>query len=130
MKFFYSMVACDADSILTSRPSWKGQPGVHVHMTNTGITDPESLEKRYLCILREFSIRKCSEAKESILAATAASAISNSVVRLRCPFRLRDEAWRRQESIAVALGPEEKMLGYETTSSAPVRFSSEERTCA
>lgn len=29
-------------------------------MTNTRITDPESLEKRYPCILREFSIRKKS----------------------------------------------------------------------
>ncbi|KAH8688433.1 5-oxoprolinase [Ilyonectria robusta] len=41
-------------------PSWVGQSGVHVHMTNTRITDPESLEKRYPCILREFSIRKGS----------------------------------------------------------------------
>jgi 5-oxoprolinase (ATP-hydrolysing) len=30
---------------------------VHTHMTNTRITDPESLEKRYPVILREFSIR-------------------------------------------------------------------------
>lgn len=29
-------------------------------MTNTRITDPESLEKRYLCILHEFSIRRGS----------------------------------------------------------------------
>lgn len=29
-------------------------------MTNTRITDPESLEKRYPCILREFSIRRGS----------------------------------------------------------------------
>ncbi|KAI8718172.1 hypothetical protein NCS52_00595300 [Fusarium sp. LHS14.1] len=36
------------------------ESGVHVHMTNTRITDPESLEKRYPCILHEFSIRKGS----------------------------------------------------------------------
>ncbi|RMJ09443.1 hypothetical protein CDV36_010931 [Fusarium kuroshium] len=41
-------------------PTWAGQSGVHVHMTNTRITDPESLEKRYPCILHEFSIRKGS----------------------------------------------------------------------
>ncbi|KAJ3462299.1 hypothetical protein MRS44_007085 [Fusarium solani] len=41
-------------------PTWAGQSGVHVHMTDTRITDPESLEKRYPCILHEFSIRKGS----------------------------------------------------------------------
>jgi 5-oxoprolinase (ATP-hydrolysing) len=34
-----------------------GASGVHCHMTNTRITDPESLEKRYPVILREFAIR-------------------------------------------------------------------------
>lgn len=38
-------------------PSWEGQSGVQVHMTNTRSTDPEILEKRYPCILHEFSIR-------------------------------------------------------------------------
>lgn len=37
-----------------------GASGVHTHMTNTRITDPESLEKRYPVILREFSIRQGS----------------------------------------------------------------------
>lgn len=32
--------------------NWVGESGVHVHMTNTRITDPEILEKRYPCILR------------------------------------------------------------------------------
>lgn len=27
-------------------PSWDGRSGVHSHMTNTRITDPEILEKR------------------------------------------------------------------------------------
>lgn len=39
-------------------PTWDGQSGVHTHMTNTLITDPEIFEKRYPCILREFSIRE------------------------------------------------------------------------
>lgn len=34
-----------------------GASAVAVHMTNTRITDPESLEKRYPILLREFSIR-------------------------------------------------------------------------
>ncbi|RDW56841.1 hypothetical protein BP5796_12908 [Coleophoma crateriformis] len=39
---------------------WHGTSGVHVHITNTRITDPEVLEKRYPVILREFSIREGS----------------------------------------------------------------------
>ncbi|KAF2733965.1 hypothetical protein EJ04DRAFT_577276 [Polyplosphaeria fusca] len=38
-------------------PGWHGTSGVHIHMTNTRITDPEMLEKRYPVLLREFSIR-------------------------------------------------------------------------
>ena len=41
-------------------PNWHGQSGVHTHMTNTRITDPEILERRYPVLLREFSIRKKS----------------------------------------------------------------------
>ena len=41
-------------------PGWQGQSGVHTHMTNTRITDPEILERRYPVMLREFSIRKNS----------------------------------------------------------------------
>jgi 5-oxoprolinase (ATP-hydrolysing) len=37
-----------------------GASAVHTHMTNTKITDPEVLERRYPVILREFSIRKGS----------------------------------------------------------------------
>ncbi|KAK4457201.1 putative 5-oxoprolinase [Cladorrhinum samala] len=38
-------------------PTWEGTDGVHVHMTNTRITDAEVFERRYPVILREFSIR-------------------------------------------------------------------------
>jgi 5-oxoprolinase (ATP-hydrolysing) len=41
-------------------PTWHGQSGVHTHMTNTRITDPEILERRYPILLREFSIREGS----------------------------------------------------------------------
>jgi 5-oxoprolinase (ATP-hydrolysing) len=41
-------------------PSWHGQSGVHTHMSNTRITDPEILEKRYPVLLTEFSIRQGS----------------------------------------------------------------------
>ncbi|OJJ00711.1 hypothetical protein ASPVEDRAFT_61339 [Aspergillus versicolor CBS 583.65] len=41
-------------------PSWHGTSGVHVHMTNTRITDAEVYELRYPVILRQFSIRRGS----------------------------------------------------------------------
>lgn len=41
-------------------PDWAGTSGVHVHMTNTRITDSEIFERRYPVLLREFSIRKGS----------------------------------------------------------------------
>jgi 5-oxoprolinase (ATP-hydrolysing) len=41
-------------------PGFDGASAVHVHMTNTRITDPEVLEQRYPVILREFSIRRGS----------------------------------------------------------------------
>jgi 5-oxoprolinase (ATP-hydrolysing) len=41
-------------------PSWHGQAGVHTHMTNTRITDPEILERRYPVLVREFALRRGS----------------------------------------------------------------------
>ncbi|DBA91131.1 hypothetical protein WJX77_000744 [Trebouxia sp. C0004] len=41
-------------------PGWVGRSGVHTHMTNTRITDPEILERRYPVVLHEFSLRKGS----------------------------------------------------------------------
>ncbi|KZC09871.1 5-oxoprolinase [Dufourea novaeangliae] len=38
-------------------PTWNGRGGVHTHMTNTRITDPEILELRYPVILNKFSLR-------------------------------------------------------------------------
>ncbi len=40
--------------------AFAGTSGVHVHMTNTRMTDPEILEMRYPVVLEEFSIRKGS----------------------------------------------------------------------
>eukprot|EP00842_Homolaphlyctis_polyrhiza_P000184 jgi/Hompol1/1166/HPOL_002658-RA len=44
-------------------PSWHGRGGVHTHMTNTRITDPEILERRYPVILRQFGLRPGSGGK-------------------------------------------------------------------
>lgn len=41
-------------------PTWDGKSGVHTHMTNTRITDPEVLENRYPVVLRQFTLREGS----------------------------------------------------------------------
>jgi 5-oxoprolinase (ATP-hydrolysing) len=39
---------------------WQGESGVHTHVTNTRMSDPEVFEKKYPVLLREFSIRQGS----------------------------------------------------------------------
>jgi 5-oxoprolinase (ATP-hydrolysing) len=41
-------------------PTWSGASGVHSHMTNTAITDPEVLETRYPVRLDRFELRRGS----------------------------------------------------------------------
>jgi 5-oxoprolinase (ATP-hydrolysing) len=41
-------------------PGWHGESGVHTHMTNTRITDPEVLEHRYPVRLERFALRRGS----------------------------------------------------------------------
>ena len=41
-------------------PHWHGKDGVHTHMTNTRITDPEIMELRYPVCVRMFQMRENS----------------------------------------------------------------------
>jgi len=41
-------------------PGWHGRSGVHTHMTNTRITDPEVLERQYPVALLRFCLRRGS----------------------------------------------------------------------
>jgi N-methylhydantoinase B/oxoprolinase/acetone carboxylase alpha subunit len=41
----------------------RGRSGIHTHCTNTRITDPEILERRYPVLLRQFSLREGSGGK-------------------------------------------------------------------
>ncbi len=45
---------------LNNGHEYSGPGGVHIHMTNTRMTDPEILEMRYPIVVEEFSIRKGS----------------------------------------------------------------------
>lgn len=53
---FYETIAGGAGA----GEGFDGESGVHVHMTNTGITDPEILEHLYPVKLRKFAIRENS----------------------------------------------------------------------
>ena len=44
-------------------PDFDGASGVHVHMTNSRLTDPEILETRFPVVLEEFSVRRSSGGK-------------------------------------------------------------------
>ncbi|MEJ1161154.1 hydantoinase B/oxoprolinase family protein [Prosthecomicrobium sp. N25] len=44
-------------------PTWDGASAVHVHMTNSRLTDPEILETRFPVVLEEFVIRRGSGGK-------------------------------------------------------------------
>jgi len=41
-------------------PDWDGKSGLHAHMSNTRITDPEILERRFPLLLRRFALRRGS----------------------------------------------------------------------
>ncbi|XP_071957987.1 5-oxoprolinase-like [Antedon mediterranea] len=41
-------------------PGWDGRGGVHTHMTNTRITDPEIFERRYPVVLKNFQLNSGS----------------------------------------------------------------------
>ena len=41
-------------------PGWNGTSGVHTHMTNSRLTDPEILELRFPVVLEDFHIRRGS----------------------------------------------------------------------
>jgi len=49
--------------VMNNGRAFAGTSGVHVHMTNTRMTDPEILEMRYPVVLEEFSLRKGSGGK-------------------------------------------------------------------
>ncbi|OCF36235.1 hypothetical protein I316_02108 [Kwoniella heveanensis BCC8398] len=50
---FYETIAGGAGA----GPTWEGTSGTQTHMTNTRITDPEIMERRYPVILRQFTLR-------------------------------------------------------------------------
>ena len=54
------MLRCPPTHPPTPCIQWHGRSGVHTGLTNTRITDPEILERRYPVLLRRFSLRQGS----------------------------------------------------------------------
>lgn len=61
---YYETICSGAPAGIDSKgEGFNGASAVHVHMTNTRLTDPEILETRYPVVLDEFSIRRSSGGK-------------------------------------------------------------------
>ncbi len=65
-------------------PGFNGADAVHVHMTNTRLTDPEILELRYPVLLEDFHIRKGSGGKGKWHAGDGISRTIRFLERMDC----------------------------------------------
>ncbi|WP_460449132.1 hydantoinase B/oxoprolinase family protein [Alsobacter sp. SYSU BS001988] len=65
-------------------PGFNGTPGVHVHMTNSRLTDPEVLEYRFPVLLEDFHIRLGSGGKGRWNAGDGTSRTIRFLRRMEC----------------------------------------------
>jgi 5-oxoprolinase (ATP-hydrolysing) len=65
-------------------PGFDGAAAVHVHMTNTRLTDPEILELRYPVLLEEFSIRRGSGGKGRWTSGDGTRRVIRFLERMNC----------------------------------------------
>ncbi|HET6320509.1 MAG TPA: hydantoinase B/oxoprolinase family protein, partial [Hyphomicrobium sp.] len=65
-------------------PGFDGAAAVHVHMTNTRLTDPEILELRYPVLLEEFSIRRGSGGRGQWVSGDGTRRVIRFLERMHC----------------------------------------------
>jgi 5-oxoprolinase (ATP-hydrolysing) len=65
-------------------PGFDGAAAVHVHMTNTRLTDPEILELRYPVVLEEFAIRRGSGGKGKWTSGDGTKRVIRFLERMDC----------------------------------------------
>ena len=65
-------------------PGFDGAAAVHVHMTNTRLTDPEILELRYPVLLEAFSIRRGSGGKGKWTSGDGTRRVIRFLERMHC----------------------------------------------
>jgi 5-oxoprolinase (ATP-hydrolysing) len=82
-------------------PGFDGAAAVHVHMTNTRLTDPEILELRYPVVLEEFSIRRGSGGKGRWKSGDGTRRVIRFLERMHCAIL---SGYRRVRPFGVAGG--------------------------
>jgi 5-oxoprolinase (ATP-hydrolysing) len=82
-------------------PGFDGAAAVHVHMTNTRLTDPEILELRYPVVLEEFSIRRGSGGKGKWRSGDGTRRVIRFLERMHCAIL---SGYRRVRPFGVAGG--------------------------
>ncbi len=82
-------------------PGFDGAAAVHVHMTNTRLTDPEILELRYPVLLEEFSIRRGSGGKGKWNSGDGTRRVIRFLERMHCAIL---SGYRRVRPFGVAGG--------------------------
>jgi len=60
LQYYETVCGGTGAGVLSDGSGYDGTSGVHSHMTNSRLTDPEVLEWRYPVVLEEFSIREGS----------------------------------------------------------------------
>lgn len=65
-------------------PGWHGTPGVHTHMTNSRLTDPEILELRFPVVLEDFHIRRGSGGAGKWKGGDGTSRVIRFLERMEC----------------------------------------------
>ena len=63
LQYYETVCGGTGAGVLSDGSGYAGTSGVHSHMTNSRLTDPEVLEWRYPVVLDEFSIREGSGGK-------------------------------------------------------------------
>ncbi|MTD95433.1 5-oxoprolinase [Hyphomicrobium sp. xq] len=82
-------------------PGFDGAAAVHVHMTNTRLTDPEILELRYPVLLEEFSIRRGSGGGGKWRSGDGTRRVIRFLERMHCAIL---SGYRRVQPFGVAGG--------------------------
>ncbi|OWK19918.1 hypothetical protein AJ88_36845 [Mesorhizobium amorphae CCBAU 01583] len=112
---------------MNSGRGFAGTSGVHTHMTNSRLTDPEVLELRFPVLLEDFHIREGSGGKGKWGAGDGTKRTIRFLERMECAIRPRT-ATARHRALAVAAtarlahqGPPQQRFGRDAESLRPDR---------
>jgi 5-oxoprolinase (ATP-hydrolysing) len=93
---YYETICSGSPAAMNSGRGFNGTSGVHTHMTNSRLTDPEILEMRFPVELEDFHIREDSGGKGKFRPAMARrepSAFSSAWTSRSCPRTATARHW-------------------------------------